>query len=308
MRLTKLAVMAAILLAASTALAKNDEPVVRATADRASILIGDNINYTVHVKAKKGVEVKFPDFKDNLIGSFEIRDLDSQVKTGFFGNRAFTNIYSITSYSTGAGVIPPIEIKYKPKNARDWSTARTNDIKIVVGSLLPKGKAAGDIKDIKGPIYFWEINWALILILVILGALTALLFSLYKKWKNGSQFKLPHETALEELEAAKVDLARSGDIKKYFIGVSDTIRNYIERAFELNAPEMTTEEFLNNLKDSKELSIDNKRLLREFLSSCDLVKFAKYLPGTEEIEAVYISAKNFIEETNAALNAEENKE
>ena len=109
--------------------------------------------------------------------------------------------------------------------------------------------------------------------------------------------KLPHETAMEELEAIRGLLARTNDFKAYFIGISDCVRNYIERMFDLKAPEMTTEEFLNSLSDSNKLSVEHKRLLKDFLAACDMVKFARHTPLTEEIELVSSSARKFVEET-----------
>jgi hypothetical protein len=67
---------------------------------------------------------------------------------------------------------------------------------------------------------------------------------------------------------------------------------------------MTTEEFLNTLKDSKVLNAGRKILLKDFLSHCDMVKFAKYLPDEKEIEASYGSAKRFIDETREAVNTQ----
>jgi hypothetical protein len=37
--------------------------------------------------------------------------------------------------------------------------------------------------------------------------------------------------------------------------------------------------------------------LEQFLAACDLVKFARYEPGREELEGLYKSALRLIEET-----------
>ena len=103
--------------------------------------------------------------------------------------------------------------------------------------------------------------------------------------------------ALEELEAIKGAFTQAGDVKDYYARISDCVRDYIERLFKVNAPEMTTEEFLESLKDSQALPPAEKDLLKQFMSACDLVKFAKYKPTVEEISSVLSSAKKFIEET-----------
>jgi hypothetical protein len=75
------------------------------------------------------------------------------------------------------------------------------------------------------------------------------------------------------------------------------VRHYVEAGFHLRAPEMTTEEFLTTLKKSDDLNDDQKTLMRDFLSRCDMVKFAKHLPDEKEIVSSYESAKKFVNET-----------
>ncbi len=60
---------------------------------------------------------------------------------------------------------------------------------------------------------------------------------------------------------------------------------------------MTTEEFLISARDAVELISEHKNLLKEFLLCCDLVKFAKYAPSVDEVNSIFDSAKNFIDQT-----------
>ena len=120
-----------------------------------------------------------------------------------------------------------------------------------------------------------------------------------KLWKKTPP-KLPYQIALDELGAAGRLFASNGDIKEYYVRVSDTVRRYIEAVFSLRAPEMTTQEFLTSLSDSQKLSIGYKDLLKSFMEACDLVKFAKHAPSRAEIDSVLTTAKKFIEETKEA--------
>ena len=52
------------------------------------------------------------------------------------------------------------------------------------------------------------------------------------------------------------------------------MRRYLEDRFELRAPELTTEEFLDVAGSANRLSHDHQSLLRDFLRQADLVKFA----------------------------------
>ena len=84
-----------------------------------------------------------------------------------------------------------------------------------------------------------------------------------------------------------------------FLHLSNTLRHYIENRFTLRAPELTTEEFLADLRDNDVLIQSHKDLLKEFLQHCDLVKFAEHLPAKGEIQQAFDACKRFILETQA---------
>lgn len=287
-------------LLAAAAMAAADAPELRVAVDRRNILIGDRIRYDVEVRYRKGIDLAYPAFENNLMGDFEIKDSGARYTKGLFGSRLTRRWYLITSYSAGKRLIPPYEIRYRESGAKEWATLKSGLLYISVKSILAKVPTKGDIKDIKGPLYFSNINWPMILLVFFVpGILLAVIF-IYRKRRMAGPVKLPHETALEELEALAAFFARGGDLKEFHVGVSDCVRRYIERAFRLRAPEMTTEEFLYSSRESAALSAEQKGLLKDFLNACDLVKFAKYAPARNETEAVFTAAKKFVEETKEA--------
>jgi len=107
-----------------------------------------------------------------------------------------------------------------------------------------------------------------------------------------------HEIAYEQLkELKRMDLPGQGRIKEYYTILSDIIRHYLENRFLLRAPEMTTEEFIQEAGRSPKIGAEQKKLLKEFLSHCDMVKFAKYGPTLLEMLDSYREAENFIDQT-----------
>ena len=275
--------------------AGDDGVSAQASVDRAVVLIGDRVRLDVDVKYRAGTQIDFPAFKDGRIGDFEIKDSGSELRKGMFEGFSFRRWYYIAEYSVGKHEIPPIDIRYRKKGASEWSGVKTRALNISIESVLPK-KIPADIRDVKGPLHYFEINWFLVsAILLVLLFITGVILYVFRK--RPAPIKLPHETALEELEAARGNFMRNSDLKEYYSGISDCIRRYIERTFKLKAPEMTTEEFLGSLRESTVLSPDQKDLLKAFLNACDLVKFAKYTPARPEMESVLAAAKKFIEET-----------
>ena len=292
---------------AATAQAAAKGPIgLSASVDKKAVYIGDRIKYTVVASLPKGVEAQLPEFKDYKIGDFEIKESGAKERSSVFGRKIIRKWYYISIYATGKQTIPQIDVRYRKKGDKDWSAQKTPAIDINVRSVLPSGKQQpADIKDIKGPLSYRNIYGGILALVVALGIFLTIAIILYKRLKRYVPVRLPHETALEELEAIRASYLQGGDVKEYYVGVSDCVRRYIERAFKLRAPEMTTEEFLGSLRESPGLSAGQKDLLKGFLNACDMVKFAKYAPTRAEAESVYDTAKRFIEETARALSAPE---
>lgn len=71
------------------------------------------------------------------------------------------------------------------------------------------------------------------------------------------------------------------DCETCFSHLTDIVRDYLEKRFNLHAPRQTTYEFLRDLeKYNSPLAESHRHFLKEFMTSADLVKFAK-LPGDE---------------------------
>ena len=52
-----------------------------------------------------------------------------------------------------------------------------------------------------------------------------------------------------------------------------------------------------NFKGANNGSFEYERLLRDFLTHCDMIKFARYEPSGDEVEQSFTSAKEIIKTT-----------
>jgi hypothetical protein len=177
-----------------------------------------------------------------------------------------------------------------------------------LATVSPPGTAPGDlapldIRAIKDPLDIpGTANWLWWLLPLLL--LAALAWIAWRYWwskkpqnQNLAPQIPPHVKARQKLEQA---LACLEEPRPFCILVSDAIRVYLEEQFQLHAPERTTEEFLDELQSSPALTFDQKQALGDFLNRCDLVKFARYLPGKPELNDLYQSATRLIDETEPA--------
>jgi hypothetical protein len=296
---------AVLMLPASTvcAAAAKDDIAIRASIDKKGVLIGDRIRYKIEISSRRELEIQPLKFKDGRIGDLEIKDSGRKAEKGFFGRRTYTRWYDVAAYAIGKHLIPSIELQCRPKGSGDWLAKKAPELTVSVGSVLPRNAKIADIKDIKGPLRFYEFPWFWIALAFMLAVLSVSGRALYLHLKRRLEIKPPYEVALLELAAIREDLSKTGEVKECYFRVSACVRAYIEAVFRLKAPEMTTEEFLPSLGTSGALADGQKRLLRDFLEACDLVKFARHVPKTEEVESVLGAARNFIEETKPVLQA-----
>jgi len=159
--------------------------------------------------------------------------------------------------------------------------------------------AVADIRDIKPPIEIssgFEWVWWLVAVIVII-ALAIFLWKFWQKRRSQIPVEPPVPAHLRAKQKLQEALALISQPKEFCVLVSDTIRFYLEERFQFRAPERTTEEFLRELNATDLLEAEQKESLGKFLESCDLVKFAKYEPGENELHGLHGSAVKLVEET-----------
>jgi hypothetical protein len=105
------------------------------------------------------------------------------------------------------------------------------------------------------------------------------------------------EDALAELARlfALIDEERS---RPYALESSAIIRRYLERRFDLAAPRLSTEEFLDEARRAPQLNAEFQGLLADFLRCCDVLKFARTVADRTELTQLHEAATHFVTETS----------
>ncbi len=280
---------------------------VEVKVDKSEVTIGEVFRYSVIVKYKgKDIKIEIPGLGENF-GPFGIRDFGEKKKS-FFSRTTLIKWYLLDTYVTGEYTIPAHILRYTlPDGVVD--EVDIPEVKIKVKSLLKSADKKFEIYDIYEPIspgsrLYKPLLIILIIILIAAGAYFA--YSYFRRLNTwgGEVYIPPHVKAYDEIERlVKDDLISRGLVKEFYFRLSLIVRRYLEERFNLRAPEMTTEEFLRELREKQVLEPKHKELLRQFLMQSDMVKFAKYGPLPDEIEKSLDAAKHLIDETK-----EENKD
>ena len=109
-----------------------------------------------------------------------------------------------------------------------------------------------------------------------------------RHWRLPADVWAKHELS----RIAALDLAAKGKADRHFHLVSNVVRGYIEKRFQVPARKQTTAEFLNAVVNDSRISAEQ---LRSFLSACDLGKFAGVQGSRQECDDVTQQALAFIE-------------
>jgi hypothetical protein len=213
------------------------------------------------------------------------------------------NWYTLVTYAPGDGLVPGPTVQYRVPGS-DLERVIAPDALVIVASLLESGGKAPpeDVRDIKGPVAvprdYRPLIWLAVGLLAVV-AIGALLYRLLNRRRAAVVApRSAHEIALEalgKLQAAR--LLDAGRHEEFYVRLSDIVRGYLEQRFHLRAPEMTSEEFLQAAQRDPQLAPPQRSLLSTFLSEADLVKFARYVPASDDAERAYRAAREFVEST-----------
>jgi hypothetical protein len=274
---------------------------------KSKITIAETVLLEFEASIEPGYEVQMPKV-DKVLENFGIIDWLN------LGNRLDENNnvvsryqYRLEPFLSGSYAIPPFTFEFHDVNEPEQNKYEltTEPVDIEVASLLGEQRAEltiADIEDVlqmpKEPSMWWL--WAVAAAGVIAAGGSWLYLRRRRVRELVRIFKPAHEIAYAHLRAlVKDDLINAGRIKEFYERITNILRHYIEHRFDLRAPERTTEEFLTELQWTDVLAGSDKQQLGEFLRHCDLVKFAKYNPTTEQIQRTFDLVKDFIEKTRS---------
>ncbi|HEY5653823.1 MAG TPA: hypothetical protein VIR63_05590 [Pontiella sp.] len=212
--------------------------------------------------------------------------------------------YSITSFRLGEHIISTGSVSCIVGD----HTLSTNFPAVtlsVISSL--EADASSEIADIKPaqklpgriPPWLW-VSTLVALSAFLIGVISSRLWRKRSDLAPGIPAIPPHIVALQSLEAlTKKGLLEQDDCKSFYTELSLILRTYLEGRFNLNAPDETTEEIVDEMSRSPELGGAHRNILQEFMRQADMVKFAKGHAGRTTMEAAFETTKKFIEETQS---------
>ncbi|MFT5122849.1 MAG: hypothetical protein ACI9TH_003620 [Kiritimatiellia bacterium] len=271
---------------------------VRTSQD--SIRVGDVIQVRVSVYHPPEGLITTPEFDHPP--QVVVRSRSSSTKA-YDDTHALTEIaYELTSYRVGKHHLSTGTVTCVISGAANLKAGFPETLIQVTSVLADDQKAPAELRELHEPKS--PMPWLLLTIvaIVLVAIILAIVIAMLVKKPSAEPVAPPPPPAHELAIAALIRLKGSGLIEErafepFYVKVSDILRTYIEGRFGLDAPDMTTEEFMQEAGTSHILSPDHQDHVHQFLAECDMVKFARLEPSEESMQQVLGAAQHFVGET-----------
>lgn len=281
---------------------------VTAKLDTATIALGDQTILRLNVILPINGKIDFPTLADTISSKIQLIDVgkldtlkDAQNPSRWKLSRAYT----ITSFDAGIQTVPSFTF------STSEGEFKTEPLPLEVKAVAVDTTKA--IYDIKQPltVSYGLLDWlrdnvvlvsvSIIVLLLVIG----LWYYLRKKKKSLPKTTQPapvisaYELALEKLKSLDdKGLWQTDQVKLYHSELTDIIREFLEKRYQIRAMEQTSDEIFASLSQMK-IPEESWDRLKQVLTLADLVKFAKEKPFNKDNEQSMENAISFVKEAEA---------
>ena len=284
--------------------------VVSASIDSTMLMIGDQTAMHLSVTQEANERVEMPVFGETLQEGIEIVDRSAVDTTTLpDGRLQLSQELTLTSFKDSLFAVAPIAVV----SGGDTFWTEPMALNVIQPFEVDSSLAITDIKDIeKAPIYWWGIIRWILLALAVIGLFVGAYYGVlwYRKHFLKEEeviepelLRPADEVALEKLDEIKAQkIWKDGKVKEYQTELTDVVREYIGRRFDVQSTEKTSDETLRAMKPLIDKELFAK--LSKMLQLADLVKFAKWHTTPDENEQALSTAYEFVNETREVINDE----
>ena len=295
-----------VLSASANVFAQNAS--VKAHIDAAEITVGDQVKLFIeahhNTQQNKLQWATIPD----TFNSLEVVE-KGKIDTTKQGDLVtYKQRLLITGFDSGSFKIPSFTFPVIPNTGAPYMLY-TDSFQLLVQTVpVDTTKPFKGIKEII-PVkttwldYIWLIVGAVVVIL-----LTVFVIYYFRKNKKTTIAITPkapvetlHDRTLRLLnEIDQKQLWQAGNVKEYYIQLTDVVRSYIEERFHTPALELTSDELLQKAKTHPEMRAQYDQLTT-ILYTADLAKFAKAQPLPQEHANAMELSKQFVIHTQPVV-------
>lgn len=211
--------------------------------------------------------------------------------------------FKFKTYRTGVLSGGKMTVEFDQKHRKDANavnsipSCQVNEISIAAPELQVADAVAPDVLTQRERWFVYALGALGILIIV-------LLVIMFKRRKQTVMIP-PWTLALQDIAELHHEL-RGGklNLETGLLRLTDIVRIYLEKRFQLHTTRQTTQEFLDELsRPNGALPEGQRPFLSEFMTSADLVKFAKVPPDETMLAGAIDKAEILVNETKPVENS-----
>jgi hypothetical protein len=243
------------------------------------------------------------------MGRFTVAGFSRDTQRKSDGGLHERQTYTLEAPTSGKHRVPPLRLEMvdaRPGQGSELGKTQeilTEEVPIEVAPVKQETLAAelkarpGTLdENVGGPPWLWIGLGAGVLALLGIGGVA--MWRVLGTKRRIAEQRSAYEDAISALAALqKRGAPGAEDADAWFVELSAIVRAYLEHRYDIRAPELTTEEFLQEASRAKELTAEHRAQLMAFLERCDRVKFAGYRPDPTESIATLDAARAFVEDT-----------
>lgn len=225
------------------------------------------------------------------------------------GARTFTGVAVLAFYRPGKREVPRFGLPWVQVVTGHRGIISHDPVEIEVTSVLPGGNPS--LRDIREP----DVPRSLAPLWMLLGGVGAgaIAWAVARRRRRPAPVHPPappppppppppdpYTQAVARLQAIEAERwASRGEVERHYEAVADALREYLQSAEGIPAPERTTTELLWSLPPRLAES-GLRRRVQDVLGAADLVKFARRRPGPDEAAGYTRSARELLDRWHLA--------
>jgi hypothetical protein len=240
------------------------------------IIYPDSTSFNSDIELRKRQQFRVTDFKDSLH-------------------------YQLQYWPTDTDTIPALPVRLVSNG--DTTTIYTEPVPLSFSSVMQNEEE--EMRPLKPIFDFAAALWPYLVGLFVLLLAGGLIYYFYKKYRQQPESEPPPQftpqpflNPIKELEnnlrqLKDVPLTTKEQFEQFYISLGDAIRLYFEQMYDMPALESTSREIVHEL-DRR--AIDERMITqtRIVLREADMVKFAKFTPGSEQAKQTYGKGQEFL--------------
>ena len=279
-----------------------------------SAAVGDRFALTLVALHGFASDPSFPDASgaDSAFGDLVVLGITTAgtqlIGTGTDATRLDSVVYEVTTFALDTAIVPPLPVSFESDAA-----ITSDSLFLPMISLVPADAEA--IQDLAPLVDFGGPIWPYVLLALALLTGLGLLWYYLRQRKQAPEPEppppapepqiSPYEAALarlRQLEATNLDTA--GEIKPYFVELSDALRTYLEDGLGVPALERTTRELMHEFEHQQvrhKLPGGAPQRVHGILELADLVKFAEFKPPLTQSQMILGETRKTVDVIEAKL-------